>query len=145
MSKFFESAVEDAALRWLHNLRYTVKNSPDIAPGDLQSKRLAYAEVILEDRLRQGLARLNPEHPFEAIDDAFRKILWPEGPTHDPRYHAIYRWIMDGITVEYRCADAQLQAQRLKPYRPTWFQSCAQRRPNCADFSEFFKVSIPAE
>jgi type I restriction enzyme R subunit len=127
MSKFFESVVEDAALRWLHNLRYTVKNSPDIAPGELHSERLAYAGVILEDRLRQGLARLNPEHPIEAIDDAFRKILWTEGPTHDPRYRAIHCWLVDGITVEYRRADgsiASAQAQTVSAYmvpklRPT--------------------------
>jgi len=108
MSKFFESVVEDAALRWLHNLRYAVKSGPDIVPGELYAEREDYVKVILEDRLRQGLTRLNPELPAEAIEDAFRKILRPEGPTLDARNRAIHHWLVDGVTVEYRRADGSI-------------------------------------
>ena len=40
-----------------------------------------YEQVILDDRLRQALALLNPTLPIEAIDSAFRKLTRPEGPT----------------------------------------------------------------
>jgi type I restriction enzyme R subunit len=108
MAKFVESIVEDAALEWLRRLIYTVKNGLDIAPGELYSERRDYAQVILEDRLHQGLARLNPDLPDEALDDAFRKILRPEGPTLDARNRAIHRWLVDGVTVEYRRADGSI-------------------------------------
>jgi type I restriction enzyme R subunit len=108
MNNFTESVVEDAALGWLQKLDYAVKNGPDIAPGELFSERIDYAQVILEDRLRQGLARLNPNLSIEAIDDTFRKIPRPEGPTLDARNRVIHRWLVDGVTIEYRRADGSI-------------------------------------
>jgi type I restriction enzyme R subunit len=108
MGKFVESVVEDAALGWLQKLYYAVKNGPDIAPGELYSERLDYATVILEDRLRQGLVRLNPDLPTEAVEDAFRKVIRPEGLSLDERNCAMHRWLVNGVTVEYRRADGSI-------------------------------------
>ena len=60
MSAFSESVVEDAALAWLESLGYTVKHGLEIAPGELAAERTDYGEVVLERRLRDALARLNP-------------------------------------------------------------------------------------
>ncbi len=57
---------------------------------------------MLEDRLRQALARLNPKLPAEALEDAFRKIIRVEGPTPEARNRAFHRILVDGVTVEYR-------------------------------------------
>jgi type I restriction enzyme R subunit len=61
--------------------------------------------VILEERLRQALGRLNPNLPNEAIDDAFRKLTRADGPTLTARNHAVHRMLVDGVAVEYRNAD----------------------------------------
>jgi hypothetical protein len=53
----------------------------EIAPGELAAERTDYAEVVLEDPLRQALVRLIPELPPEALDDAFRKVMRAEGAT----------------------------------------------------------------
>ena len=74
MSKFAESVVEDAALAWLASLGWTVVHGPDIAPGELAAERTDYGLVVLEQRLRDALARLNPELPTEAQRDAFGKL-----------------------------------------------------------------------
>ena len=58
--------------------------------------------------LRQGLIRLNPALPIEAVEDAFRRIIRPEGPSLDARNRAIHRWLVDGVTVEYRRADGSI-------------------------------------
>ncbi len=90
MTAFTESVIEQAALAWLESLGYGGKHGPDIAPGELAAERTNYAQVILEDRLRQALVRLNPSLPSEALDDAFRKLTRPEGPTLETRNHAVH-------------------------------------------------------
>ena len=48
---------------------------PD-TPG---AERADYGEVVLERRLRDALATLNPGLPADALDDAYRKLTRPEG------------------------------------------------------------------
>ena len=79
MSGVSESIVEDAALDWLESLGWNVAHGPDIAPDTLAAERADYGQVVLERRLRDALAQLNPDLPAEALDDAFRKLNRPEG------------------------------------------------------------------
>jgi type I restriction enzyme R subunit len=58
-----ESIIEQATLAWLDSLGYTVRNGLDIAPGELAAERQDYGQVVLEERLRQALARLPPSPP----------------------------------------------------------------------------------
>ena len=102
MTRFTESEVEDAALEWLVGLGWTVAHGPDIAPGAPDAERADYGEVVLERRLRGALARLNPDLPDEALDDAFRKLIRPEGATLEVRNRAFHRLLTDGVAVEYR-------------------------------------------
>jgi type I restriction enzyme R subunit len=97
-----ESVVEDAALDWLKGLGWTVVHGPDIAPDMLAAERTSYNEVVLAKRLRDALARLNPALPAEAVDDAFRKLQRPQGPTLEARNRSLHRMLVDGVTVEYR-------------------------------------------
>lgn len=59
MSGFTESTVEDAALGWLADLGWEVLHGPDISAGP-GAGRASYADVVLERRLREALARLIP-------------------------------------------------------------------------------------
>ena len=114
MSRFSESVVEDAALDWLKSQGWTVKPGPHIAPGELAAERADFGQVVLEQRLRDALARLNPMLPAEAIDDAFRKLLHPEGPTLEARNRAVHRLLVDGVTVEYRTPDSSIRGAQAR-------------------------------
>ena len=78
-SPFSESTVEDAALAWLESIGWQIAHGPDIAPDMLAAERRDYGEVVLAQRLRDALARLNPTLPADALEDAFRKLTRPEG------------------------------------------------------------------
>jgi type I restriction enzyme R subunit len=65
--------------------------------------------VILETRLRDALARLNPELPAEALDDAFRKLTRAEGADLVARNRRLHRLLVDGVTVEYRTRDGDIR------------------------------------
>ena len=83
-----ESTLEDAVLEWLDGLGWRVAHGPDIGPDAVASERADYGDVLLEQRLRDALERLNPTLPAEALDDAFRKLTRPSGPTLEARNRA---------------------------------------------------------
>ena len=109
MTLFTESTVESAALAWLSELGWQVKHGPDIAPDGLFAERRDFGQVVLEQRLRDALARLNPTLPAEALEDAFRKLTRPEGADLLQRNRALHRLLVDGVTVEYRTADGGIR------------------------------------
>ena len=109
---FSESEVEDAALAWLEGLGWNVAHGPSIAPDAADSERADYSEVVLEKRLRAALRRLNPTLRADALDNAYRKLIQPEGSSLAARNRAFHRMLVDGVTVEYRTAeDVLLGAQ----------------------------------
>ena len=99
---FTESTVEEAALAWLESLGWSIAHGPDIAPDTPSAERSDYGAVVLERRLRDTLALLNPNLPTEVLDDTFRKLTHPDGPTPEARNRAFHRMLVDGVTVEYR-------------------------------------------
>jgi len=101
---FCESTIESAALAWLEASGWQVVHGPDLAPGAPASERRDYSEVTLTGRLRDALARLNPDLPVEALDDAFRQLTQPQGADLIQRNRAQHRLLVDGVTVEHRNA-----------------------------------------
>ena len=102
MTTFTESTVESAARAWLESSDWAGAYGPDIAPDTPRAQRADYGAVVLEGRLRDALARLNPDLPSGALEDAFRKLNHPEGPTLETRNCAFHRMLVEGVTVEYR-------------------------------------------
>ena len=88
---FTESVVEQAALAWLESAGWQVRSGAEIAPGEPAAERDDYAQIVLAQRLRDALARLNPQLPAEALDDAFRKLTRPEGAELLARNRAVHR------------------------------------------------------
>ena len=127
MSTFAESDVEQAALDWLEDLGWHVAHGPDVAPESAGAERADYGRVVLEQRLRDALARLNPDLPAEALDDAFRRLTQPEGVMPEVRNRAFHRMIVDGVTVEYRADDGAIHGAQARvidfdvPANNDWF------------------------
>ena len=103
-----ESVVEWAALDWLQSLGWVIRHGRDLGPDGVDPERQTYEQVFLEDRLRQTLALLNLGLSLEALEDAFRKLTRPEGPTLDTRNRAFRRMLVDGVTVEFRREDGSI-------------------------------------
>jgi type I restriction enzyme R subunit len=110
LATFAESVVEDAALAWLEALGYTVLHGPHMALGDTDAERSDpnCRDVLLEGRLRRAMARLNPDLPPDAIEDAFRKLTRADAPSLIERNRAVHRMLVDGVTVEYRRMDGSI-------------------------------------
>ncbi len=97
-----ESEVEDAALEFLSELGYDILHGPDISPGGDSPERETHGEVILLQRLRSAIDKLNPDIPDSAKEEAIRKIQKTESPllvTENQRFHQM---LVNGVPVEYR-------------------------------------------
>ena len=103
-----ESTLESKALAWLSAIGWQVRHGSDIAPAGLFAEREDYKDVVLKKRLMDALVRLNPNLPPEALKDAFRKLMNPEGATLEQRNHAFHRMLVDGVTVEFRRQDGSI-------------------------------------
>ena len=113
MTQFAETVVEEAALEWLRDIGYSVIAGQDIVPGESGSLRATYGDVVLAEVLRGALRRLNPDLPSEAIEDAFRKLTRPEGPTSETRNRRFHRRLIDGVDVEYRRPDGSIAGDKV--------------------------------
>ncbi len=129
---FSESVVEDAALAWLQDLGYAVLSGPVIAAGEPQAERRDpnYRDVVLEGRLRQALAALNPDLPPEALEDAHRRLLRTDAPSLIEGNRALHRMLVDGVTVEYRRADGSIAGAQA---RVLDFDDARQQRLACRE------------
>jgi type I restriction enzyme, R subunit len=111
MQPFSESIVEDAALSWLGALQYSTEPGPEIIPGELSPERTSLSEVVLPERLRTALRKLNTALPAEALAEAFRKVTVPQHPSLIANNRAFHRMLVDGIAVECRRKDGSIGAE----------------------------------
>ena len=114
MTTLTEADVEAAALDWLASLCWNVAHGPDIAPETPGAERADYGQVVLERRLWDALALLNPTLPADALDDAYRRLTRPEGSTLEGRNRAFHRMLADGVTVEYRDGEGRIRGAQVQ-------------------------------
>ncbi len=111
-----EDAVEQATLQWLASLGWSTAHGPDISPPDARtpgSERATYRDVILAQRLRDAIARLNPHIPSTARDDALRRVLAPNVPGLVNANRQLHRWLVDGVPVEFQ-KDGETRGDRVR-------------------------------
>ena len=109
-----ESDVEQAALDWLATHGWAIGHGPEIAPDTPGAERADYGEVVLHGRLRSALARLNPDVPDDALDDARRRLTRPAGATLEARNRDLQRMLVAGVTVEHVDADGRVRGAQIR-------------------------------
>lgn len=110
---FTEDELEEAGLGWFEEIDYSSISGHKISPGGEYPERKEYTEVVLKDRLRNALYKINPDIPNEAIEDALRNILIPQKPSLIENNRAFHRMITDGIDVSYEREDGSLKGDKV--------------------------------
>lgn len=59
-----EDQLEQETLGWLAEVGYTPLFGPNISPDGPEQERDDYRQVLLFERLRNAIARLNPDIPL---------------------------------------------------------------------------------
>ncbi len=109
-----ESTVEEAALMWFAELGYETIHGQEIAPGEVGAERESYSDVLLVERLRDAIERLNPDIPEEQREEALRKVLNPDSPSLIINNQTFHQMLRDGIEVEYKREDGTIAGDRVK-------------------------------
>jgi len=109
MAGFTESEIEQAALAWFESAGWTVRHGTEIAAGASTAERADYGQVVLERRVRDALAQLNPGLPAEALEEAFRRLTRPQSADLIARNRLAHRLLVEGVTVEYRTAEGHIR------------------------------------
>ncbi len=109
-----ESTVEAVAIDWLASLGWTVLHGPDIAPDTRAAERADYGEVVLTNRLRSALVRLNPSVPDDAVEDVLRRLTRPAGATLEARNRDFHRMLVAGVTVEHVDTDGRVRGAQVR-------------------------------
>jgi type I restriction enzyme R subunit len=97
-----EDQLEQETLGWLADVGYTHVYGPDIAPDGNEPERSNYTQVVLVERLRQAIARLNPNVPQAAREAALQQVLNLETPVLLSANRHFHRLLINGVPVEYQ-------------------------------------------
>lgn len=114
MAPFVESHVEEAALAWLEELGYATANGLTIGPDRASSERGSYGDVLLVDRVRAAIARLNPSLSPELCAEVLNKVLQAETPSLVAENRRIHRYLVEGVSVEVRRADGTISGEQAR-------------------------------
>ena len=107
-----ENEIEEIAIQYLVGLGYEYISGIDISPdGDIPERQ--YNDVVLQNRLRIAIDRLNPTLNYEAKDAAFRKLLRFESTDPLISNETVHKYITEGIEVEVRLEDG-VRGQQVK-------------------------------
>ena len=99
-----EDQLEQEALGWLAEVGYTPLYGPDLAPDGDAPERADYRQVVLVDRLRNAIARLNPDIPNAARDDALKQVLDLGVPSQLAANRLFHKLLVNGVPVQYQKA-----------------------------------------
>ncbi len=102
MTRITENTIEEFSIKLLENLGYQYIYAPDIAPDTEKSERTSYEEVLLLDRLKNAVRRINPNIPHETQVDALKEIQRINSPELLSNNEAFHRMLTEGIKVSYQ-------------------------------------------
>lgn len=118
MTKYTETTLELATIKWLEELGYSFFGGPEIAPlpdGE-RPERNSYSDVVLEGRLKAAIDKFNPNIPEDAKEEAFKKVVQVAHTTpnlilNNKIFHSYLR---DGVDVEYMRNDGTVAGDKVK-------------------------------
>jgi len=97
-----EDQLEQETLGWLEEVGYTQLYGPDIAHDGERPERNNYRQVILVERLRSAIAKLNPKVPMAAREDALKQVLELGLPVQLSANRLFHRLLVSGAPVQYQ-------------------------------------------
>lgn len=150
-----EETVEQAALDWFRELGYPTLYGPDIAPGEAQAERSSFGEVILLERLRVALGRINPKISSKLIEEAVKRLASTSSPNLLINNRIMHKYLVEGMSLEKVDADGAIAYERINlidyanPDQNDWLvvnqftvQEQRERRPDLIVFLNGLPIAV---
>ncbi len=150
-----EETVEQAALDWFRELDYPILYGPDIAPDESFAERNSYSEVILQQRLRKSLKRINPKASPPIIEEAIKRLLSEGSLDLLASNKVMHRHLVNSISIEKTDPEGGIAYEEIKlidyenPQQNDWvvvnqftIQGQRERRPDLVVFLNGLPLAV---
>ena len=97
-----EDQLEQETLDWLTEAGYSTLYGPDIAVDGDNPERSDYRQVVLVERLRAAVERLNPAIPAAAREDAIQQVVDLGTPVLLSANRRFHQLLVGGVPVQYQ-------------------------------------------
>ncbi len=114
MTAIAESHVEEAALAWLAELGYATAGGLDIGPDGNEPERANYGDVVLIERVRAAIAKLNPTLSPETRAEVLAKVTQTETPSLVEENRRLHRYLIEGVPVEVKRDDGSIGGEQAR-------------------------------
>ena len=98
---FTEDELEKACISYFEELGYEYVFGPNIAPDGEACERASYSTIVLEERLRNAVYKINPKSDRKSKEEAIRKALITDSPSLIINNKNFHKMLTDGIDVTY--------------------------------------------
>lgn len=102
MTRLTENKIEEFAIKLLERLGYEYVYAPDIAHDGENPERTSYEEILLIDRLKEAVKRINPSIPSDAQEEAIKEVQRINSPELLTNNESFHRFLTEGIPVSKR-------------------------------------------
>ena len=101
MKPITENQIEEYALTELQALGYSYVHGVVISPGGEGQERESFEQIILIDRLRNAVARINPHIPLDAREQAVQKTVRLYSPDMKAANEEFHSYLIEKVKVPY--------------------------------------------
>ena len=105
---------EQPVIEWLRELGYECAFSPDLSPGGAFMERTDYRDVVLEERLKRSLKRMNPEIPEELLNNVSDKIKKYSHQDIEFGNKEIFEMLTQGVRVNIKNKSGESRGKIIK-------------------------------
>jgi type I restriction enzyme, R subunit len=106
-----EDKVEQNALEVLKSLGFGILHGPEIGPDGTGERN--YTDMVLDRRLREAVAKLNPGIPAAAQEEAIKKVVRSSEPTLLLDNRQFHQLLVNGVDVEFRDSGGEIRTVKV--------------------------------
>ena len=102
MTRITESEIEEFTIELLEKQGYLYLYGPDIAPDGNRPERESFESLLLLDRLRNAVDKINTKVPDEVRKDAIKQVQRLNSQELIANNETFHRMLTEGISVSYQ-------------------------------------------
>lgn len=102
MKPITESHIEEFALEELGKLGWGYAYGPDISPEGSNPARSSFEDVVLADKLRSAVSKINPHIPADALEQAVQKVLRIYSPDLLHNNETFHELLIEKVRIPYQ-------------------------------------------
>lgn len=102
MKPITENIIEESAIEILQSQGWTYANGKEISPEGLFCERESFSQIILINRLRSAVAKINPHIPADAQEAAIQKVLRIYSPELLHNNEEFHKLLVEKVKIPYQ-------------------------------------------